>query len=199
MASPLDVYLAPGVGSGAVTLHNVNAGEISATSRDAINGAQMHQLGSNIASALGGGASYANGTFTAPSYNVQGGSYSNVGGALGALDNAINNLSQQNTINSNAITNLFRAQQMLSQQVETNRKIAASGAASAIAAAQIRYPDAPGRLTVGVGGGLYDKASAFAVGVGGTSANGRWRYNGAVTYAPQTRNVGVGVGLSFTW
>src|SRR5690606_24580195 len=47
--------------------------------------ANMGQLGA-AAAALGGGAGFSGGAFTAPTYVIQGGSYSDVGSALSALD-----------------------------------------------------------------------------------------------------------------
>ena len=82
----------------------VAPGAVSAGSSDAVNGAQLYAtnqqvatLSSNsaantqqIADALGGGAGVdGNGVLTAPSYAVQGQTFDNVGGALGALDSQV--------------------------------------------------------------------------------------------------------------
>jgi autotransporter adhesin len=88
-------------------LTGVAAGTISATSTDAVNGSQLFAigqqgsqnaanldaLGTTTASALGGGATYSPTTgISAPSYGVQGTTYNNVGGAITALDTAVNNV-----------------------------------------------------------------------------------------------------------
>ena len=116
--------------AGARKLTGLQAGAVSASSSDAVNGAQLNatnQLVSanstaisasntaistananfltanqRVASAFGGGAGVdANGIFTAPSYSVQGQSFNNVGGALGALDTKVtSNTSDIATINT---------------------------------------------------------------------------------------------------
>src|SRR5690606_11987036 len=53
--------------------------------------ATVGQLGSFVA-ALGGGAGFSGGVFTAPSYAIQGSSYDNVGAALAAVDTRLGEL-----------------------------------------------------------------------------------------------------------
>lgn len=84
-----------------VSLRNVNAGSLNATSTEAINGAQLfatnQKVDANTAhinatlSGLGGGAGInaATGAFTGPSFNILGSSFANVGEALAALDNEL--------------------------------------------------------------------------------------------------------------
>ena len=60
---------------------------------DAVNLSQLKSNAQSVATALGGGATVnPDGTVTAPSYTVQGNTYNNVGGALGAVDTNITNL-----------------------------------------------------------------------------------------------------------
>ena len=77
------------VGAGAgipVQLSNVAGGEVSATSSDAVNGAQLFALGT----ALGGGSTFGpNGTVIPPSYVINGDTYANAGDAFGAINGAI--------------------------------------------------------------------------------------------------------------
>src|SRR5690606_29801757 len=73
-------------------LTNVAAGLLSATSTEAVNGAQLFGMGDSMAQFLGGGASMGANGFTGPSYLIQGGNYYNVGDALGALDGAISGI-----------------------------------------------------------------------------------------------------------
>ena len=66
---------------------NVDAGTLSAGSTDAVNGGQLFATNQTTANALGGGAGVdVNGNLTGPTYLIQGGSYTDVGSALGALD-----------------------------------------------------------------------------------------------------------------
>lgn len=55
---------------------------------DAANLSQLYAL----SDALGGGASYAGGVFTAPTYTIQGGTYHDVGSAFGAVNTSLTNL-----------------------------------------------------------------------------------------------------------
>ena len=69
---------------------NVADGAISSTSSDAINGSQLDDTSKYIADTLGGNAEVnADGTITAPTYAIAGGSYSNVGDALEAIDTTL--------------------------------------------------------------------------------------------------------------
>ncbi|ENQ8531120.1 YadA-like family protein [Escherichia coli] len=69
---------------------NVADGAISSTSSDAINGSQLYDTSKYIADTLGGNAEVnADSTITAPTYAIAGGSYSNVGDALEAIDTTL--------------------------------------------------------------------------------------------------------------
>ena len=66
---------------------NVANGTISSSSTEALNGREFFTANQRVAAAFGGGAGLdSSGQLTAPSYLVQGITYDNVGGALGALD-----------------------------------------------------------------------------------------------------------------
>ncbi|EIQ0689109.1 YadA-like family protein [Escherichia coli] len=79
-----------GTDNTASIITNVADGAISSTSSDAINGSQLYDTSKNIADTLGGDAEVnADGTITAPTYAIAGGSYSNVGDALEAIDTTL--------------------------------------------------------------------------------------------------------------
>ena len=87
--------------AGARTVTGVAAGEVSATSTQAINGSQLHNTASTIATALGGGAGVdANGGVTAPTYHVGGVDTHDVGSALSNIDGRVT----QNTTDIAAVT-----------------------------------------------------------------------------------------------
>lgn len=67
---------------------NVAAGAITAGSTDAVNGSQVFSTATRLADALGGGARFnaANGAWTAPTYTIRGGTFTDVGHALSAVD-----------------------------------------------------------------------------------------------------------------
>ncbi|QWP74871.1 YadA-like family protein [Lysobacter sp. K5869] len=77
------------------TLDNLAAGQIAAGSLQAINGGQIFAMGDSIASIFGGGSLFNGGVFGAPSYTVQGGSYSNIGAAFAAVDASLTNLNNR--------------------------------------------------------------------------------------------------------
>ncbi|GAA5097217.1 hypothetical protein GCM10023260_06900 [Bartonella acomydis] len=91
-------------------------GDITEDSTDAINGSQIHSIGSDIANFFGGNASFEGGVFTGPRYNlsdvgvdgkVKQKEHNDVGSALTGLDTNIKNVNQ-NLINSmNDVANYF--------------------------------------------------------------------------------------------
>jgi len=91
------------VGSATATvIGNLAAGEVSLTSTEAINGAQLYALGQGTSLHLGGGSTVdANGVPTAPTYvinnigndgSVSIGTYDNVGSALAAISQSLGNI-----------------------------------------------------------------------------------------------------------
>ncbi|EFP0218083.1 hypothetical protein HLX00_003960 [Escherichia coli] len=79
-----------GTDNTASIITNVADGAISSTNSDAINGSQLYDTSKYIADTLGGDAEVnADGTITAPTYAIAGGSYSNVGDALEAIDTTL--------------------------------------------------------------------------------------------------------------
>ncbi len=80
--------------TGGTTMTNLHQGRLTATSTDAINGAQLNQVATSTATNLGGGSTFnpATGTVTAPSYTIQGSNYNNVGNALTAVDGSLTTL-----------------------------------------------------------------------------------------------------------
>ncbi|WP_153100061.1 ESPR-type extended signal peptide-containing protein [Paraburkholderia hayleyella] len=111
--------------TGTVTLGNVKAG---LTSNDAVNVSQLKPM----VEALGGGATLdaKTGAVSGPSYAIQGGTYTTVGGALGKLDTATTkNTGDITTINS-TLSNITSGTAGLVQQDATTRAITvASGTA----------------------------------------------------------------------
>ncbi len=75
---------------------NVAKGDVTQTSTDAVNGSQLWGVSSSIATHLGGekyGLTVNNdGSVSAPTYIIRGGTYHNVGDALSAVDSQINNI-----------------------------------------------------------------------------------------------------------
>ncbi|MCA8386749.1 YadA-like family protein, partial [Burkholderia multivorans] len=96
-------------GANGTTLTNVAAGVVSATSKDAINGSQLHGTAQSVADSLGGGSTVdTNGNVTNPTYSLADPAdpsrkqdYRNVGDALANLDGRV----VDNTTNITVIQN----------------------------------------------------------------------------------------------
>ncbi|EJF89974.1 hypothetical protein ME1_00199, partial [Bartonella vinsonii subsp. arupensis OK-94-513] len=56
---------------GTVALRNVGSGKVTKDSTEAVNGSQLYSMGDTVAKYFGGGASYENGTWTAPKFTVK--------------------------------------------------------------------------------------------------------------------------------
>ena len=139
-------------------IENVKAGEVSKTSADAINGSQLWKTSSSIAAHLGGdkyGLTVKNdGSISAPTYVIRGGSYHNVGDALSAVDSQINNI-------YNNFGNVYN--QMGSLQRDIKNVGALGSALSALKPMQYD-PLEPSQLMAGFGAykGEYALALGFA-------------------------------------
>ncbi|GAA0799100.1 YadA-like family protein [Psychrobacter piscatorii] len=106
-------------GTGGTTITNVKAGNVSAGSTDAINGSQLHNLGSDVASIIGGNATLdADGNLTA----------SNIGGTgKGNLNDAIAAVNQGNAqANENIQANTDRLDAGLSFSADNGDNISKS-------------------------------------------------------------------------
>ncbi|WP_151810749.1 YadA-like family protein [Acinetobacter bereziniae] len=160
-----------GINAGNQKITNVAAGEVSSTSKDAVNGSQLNTSNQYITSSLGGGAKYENGQFTQPTYNVNHGTYHNVGDALGALNQADIDL-------GNKITNLGdRLEQVFydtNGRIDDLEKRANAGNAQALATAGLPQAYIPGKSMMAISGGTYRGESGYAIGMSSISDNGRW-------------------------
>lgn len=88
-------------GKGNVKITGVGDGAIAVGSTEAVNGDQVAKLAKSVADNFGGGSTVnADGTVSNPTYNVAGGSYTNVGEALTALDNKTDPLAVKYTDDS---------------------------------------------------------------------------------------------------
>ncbi|WP_244146612.1 YadA-like family protein [Paraburkholderia sp. BCC1876] len=107
---------------------DVEAGTLSATSKDAVNGSQLYGVASSVAKDLGGGASVnADGTVSAPSYVVQGATKSDVGSALSALDTATTKNAGDITTLNTTVNNISNGTVGLVQQDATSKAITVAG------------------------------------------------------------------------
>ncbi|EFE4332506.1 hypothetical protein CHN77_000810 [Escherichia coli] len=83
------VFTAAHGNNAASKITNILDGAVTATSSDAINGSQLYDLSSNIATYFGGNASVnTDGVFTGPTYKIGETNYYNVGDALAAINSS---------------------------------------------------------------------------------------------------------------
>lgn len=203
------------------TVTNVAAGQVSATSTDAVNGSQLHATNQAVDALDNIAVKYdtnPDGT-KSNSITLAGGDpnqpvvLANV--AAGTRDTDAVNLSQLNAViggnttqtysyidnrinqafaeTKNYIDNKFSE---LNANIDGVRDDAHRSAAIGLAAASLRYDDNPGKLSVAVGGGLWRGQSAVAFGAGYTNEDSTIRAN--LSGTTSGGRVGVGAGLSFT-
>jgi trimeric autotransporter adhesin len=114
----------------------------------------------------------------APTYNVGGNTYNNVGDALGNLDSHLNDNFNQ-----------------LSNKIDQNAQQANRGIAGA-AALVMTTPYMPGRTTLNAGVASYRGESALGVGVSRWSSDGRINLNAGISEALHDQPIfRVGVGM----
>ncbi|CAG4885984.1 YadA-like family protein [Paraburkholderia saeva] len=155
-----------GVGAPAVTLTNLAAGAVNASSRDAVNGAQLFNTANSVAAALGGQSSVgADGSVTAPTYTVDGKTYSDVGSAINAVSGSVDSIN----------TDISMATKYIK-------------VTSTASEAQASLPD-----TIAIGGGAFAGSNkAVAIGAGATALGLNSLALGANSRATQANTVSVG-------
>ncbi len=151
-----------GINAGNKVISNVSDGAVNSSSKEAVNGSQLNTSNQYITSSLGGGAKYENGKFTAPTYNVNNGSYNNVGDALGALN-------QANIDLGNKIEQVFYN---TNNRIDSLEEKMSAGIAANAALEQAPY--VPGKVSLAVGAGYYNSQNAVGVTLRKTADNGRW-------------------------
>ena len=131
--------------TGARKLTGVLAGDVSASSADAVNGSQLYNLANSTASAIGGGSTVnSDGSISAPSYMIGGTTMNSIGGAITNIDaRTTQNASDISSINT-ALNNItssgtgikyFHTNSMLADSQATgSESVAIGGAAVATAA-----------------------------------------------------------------
>ncbi|ACC71755.1 ESPR-type extended signal peptide-containing protein [Paraburkholderia phymatum] len=88
--------------AGTRKLTGITAGDVNASSTDAVNGAQLYATNASIANAIGGGSTVnSDGTISAPTFNVGGTTVNSIGDAVTNLDGRVT----QNTSDINSINN----------------------------------------------------------------------------------------------
>ena len=150
------------VSVGGNQIHNLAAGTAGT---DAVN---VDQLKGTINIFGGGAAVNPDGSIQAPTYNVNGGSYNNVGEALGALNQADIDLGDR-------VTNL---QQSFNNRIDDVEDRMSAGIAAAMALETAPY--VPGKYTYAAATAYHNGQAALGVTLRKTADNGRWSLTGGV-------------------
>ncbi|MCX5466675.1 ESPR-type extended signal peptide-containing protein [Acinetobacter nematophilus] len=160
-------------------------GTISKDSTDAVNGSQLHQTNSHVSQYLGGGSALnPDGTIAAPTYNVAGGTYHNVGDALGAVDARVTNL-EQAFYNTN-------------KNMEDLRNDTYAGIAGAMAVGNLPQPTEAGMSMMSAGLSGYRGETAVAVGISAITESNKivWKMGAS---ADSRSNIGGAVSVGYQW
>uniref|UniRef100_UPI0022B99B99 YadA C-terminal domain-containing protein n=1 Tax=Acinetobacter sp. HY1485 TaxID=2970918 RepID=UPI0022B99B99 len=175
-----------GVNAGNQKVTNVADGSITSSSKDAVNGAQVYQANTNVSNYLGGGSTVdaSTGQVSAPTYNVAGGAYNNVGDALGAVDKRVDTL-------ENAFAQTNRGLNEL-------RRDTSAGIAGAMAVGNLPQPSEPGLSMVSAGLGGYKGEGAIAVGASAITDNNKYIWKLGAS-ADSRSNVGGAVSVGYQW
>ncbi|MCS4298398.1 MULTISPECIES: YadA-like family protein [Acinetobacter] len=160
-------------------------GEITSSSTDAINGSQLHQTNSSVAQHLGGGSTLnKDGSIGAPTYNVAGGTFHNVGDALGAIDTRVSNLEQ--------------AFYDTNKNMDDLRNDTYAGIAGAMAVGNLPQPTEAGMSMVSAGVSGYRGETAVAIGVSAITDSNKivWKMGAS---ADSRSNIGGAVSMGYQW
>ncbi|WP_327858194.1 YadA-like family protein [Acinetobacter guillouiae] len=160
-------------------------GEITSSSTDAINGSQLHQTNSSVAQHLGGGSTLnKDGSIGAPTYNVAGGTFHNVGDALGAIDTRVSNLEQ--------------AFYDTNKNMDDLRNDTYGGIAGAMAVGNLPQPTEAGMSMVSAGVSGYRGETAVAIGVSAITDSNKivWKMGAS---ADSRSNIGGAVSMGYQW
>ncbi|WP_406604536.1 Vomp family autotransporter [Bartonella gliris] len=167
------VTLAGGNESEPVMIDNLADGKIEKGSKEAVNGGQLHDYTKEQMEIVLDQSKH---------YTDQ--RVRNI--VVDAIDDAVDQ--------ANHYTDMkFEA---LNYTIEGVRKEARQAAAIGLAVSNLRYNDTPGKLSIAFGSGLWRNQSAFALGAGYSSENGKIRSNLSVTSSGG--HWGVGAGFNMT-
>ncbi|MFE0757976.1 YadA-like family protein, partial [Inquilinus sp. NPDC058860] len=163
-----------GKGSGPVTLHNVAPGLVSKTSTDAINGSQLYGVSQSITNVLGGDSKVnPDGTITGPTFNIQGGSYTTITEAFGAVDGSLTTINNQlDSISNGGGIKYFHANSKLADSQAVGANSVAIGPASTAGGID-SFAAGNGATTAAGATGAVALGSASSAGASGATALGQ--------------------------
>ena len=184
------------------TVTNVAAGQISATSTDAVNGSQLHATNKAIENIQTGGAGVVQYSDAATPNKSNGGKPSNNATLVGADVNApvtLSNVADGKAPND--AVNMKQMQEMgagLNSRIDSVEDNADAGTATALAVAGLPQAYTPGKSMVAMSGGVYRGQSGYAVGYSTISEGGNWVIKAAASGNSQGYFGGT-AGVGYQW
>ncbi|GAA4659180.1 hypothetical protein GCM10023262_03570 [Bartonella pachyuromydis] len=163
------ITLVGGNESEPVLIDNVADGRIESGSKEAVNGSQLWETNQQMKTILDDAKKYTDERF-----------------------NDIINSQMEDVINeAKSYTNMkFES---LRYEVREVRKESRQAAAIGLAVSNLSYEDTPGSLSLSIGTGVWRSQSAFAIGAGYMSENGKIRSNISVTSSGSHWGIGAGL------
>ncbi|MBE7184482.1 MAG: YadA-like family protein [Methylobacterium mesophilicum] len=195
-------------GAGGTRLTNLRPAILNETSSDAVTGAQLHETNRALAALDNVSVRYDadDAGNKANTVTLQGGNTDapvrvrNVAAAQEATD-AVNLQQLREAVAAGPVENAEdvyrRSRAYTDARVDEVRDEARQAAAIGLAAASLRFDDRPGKVSMGIGAGVWGGEGAFAAGLGYTNESGRMRMN--ATAGTAGGKVGGGAGMSFTF
>ncbi|WP_273760744.1 Vomp family autotransporter, partial [Bartonella sp. ML70XJBT.G] len=163
------VTLVGGNESDPVLIDNVAAGELSKDSKEAVNGSQLWEMNQQMKTVLDDAKKYTDERF----------------------NDIIN--SQMGDVINEAKSYTDMKFEGLKYELKEVRKESRQAAAIGLAVSNLSYEDTPGSLSLSIGTGVWRSQSAFAIGAGYMSENGKIRSN--ISAASSGGHWGIGAGL----
>jgi autotransporter adhesin len=151
--------------AGSRKLTGVTSGDVSASSSDAINGAQAYAMNSSIANAIGGGSTVnSDGTISAPTFNVGGTTVNSIGDAVTNLDSRVTQNTSDIENMSNTLSSITTGNAGI-KYFHSNSELADSQATGANAVAIGGNAQASADNSVALGANsIADRANTVSVG-----------------------------------
>ncbi len=167
------ITLTGGDESEPVLIDNLAGGRIEEGSKEAVNGGQLHDYTQEqMKIVLDDAKQYADKRVNDVVANV--------------LDDVVEKSKEYTDMKFN----------ILSYGIEKAKKEARQAAAIGLAVSNLRYNDTPGKISIGLGAGIWRSQSAFAFGAGYTSESGDIKSNLSVTSSGGHWGIGAGVNIT---
>lgn len=176
------------------TVQGVKAGEISASSNQAVNGSQIHNINNSIKNVIGGETTL-NGDGTLSASNIGGTGKNTVDGAINSINQ--NQLELNHKVDSLG-DRLEQAFYDTNNRMDGMKKDLSAGIAAAMAVGNLPQPTEAGKSMVSAGVSGYGGERAVSIGVSAISDNNKyvWKFGGT---ADTRSNVSGAISVGYQW